>query len=81
MSKYTLTILAAIVMLSSAMPAVSQVVPSSGTVTILYELKRYPHVASNQIAVWIEDANGENVRTLYISDYTGGDVRAGRPGP
>ncbi|MDR7865563.1 MAG: DUF2271 domain-containing protein [Sporomusaceae bacterium] len=42
-----------------------------GTVTISYELHRMPTIASNQMAVWIEDSGGRFVKTLYVTWFTG----------
>jgi hypothetical protein len=42
---------------------------SPGTVTIAYNLS-HPHwIASNQLAVWIEDANGAFVKTIFATDF------------
>jgi hypothetical protein len=45
--------------------------PPPGTVTISYDLHRIPTIASNQLAVWIETADGAFVKTLYVSRFTG----------
>jgi len=42
----------------------------SGTVTISYVLHKIPTMASNQIAVWIEDEDGSYVKTLYATQFT-----------
>lgn len=42
-----------------------------GTVTISYDLHRMPTIASNQMAVWIEDDGGKLVKTLYVTWFTG----------
>lgn len=44
---------------------------SPGTVTISYDLKRMPTIASNQMAVWIEDGGGNFVKTLHVTWFTG----------
>lgn len=44
---------------------------TSGTVTISYDLYRMPTIASNQMAVWIEDGGGKFVKTLYVTWFTG----------
>ena len=43
--------------------------PVPGTVTITYTLHRIPRIASNQLAVWIEDSEGRFVRTLFATDF------------
>ncbi|GAB2882656.1 DUF2271 domain-containing protein [Streptomyces mayteni] len=43
---------------------------SLGLVRVSYRLHRVPTHASNQIAVWIEDASGAYVRTLFATSFT-----------
>ncbi|MDT0306433.1 DUF2271 domain-containing protein [Streptomyces sp. DSM 44917] len=43
---------------------------STGLVRISYRLHRIPTHASNQLAVWIEDASGAYVRTLFATSFT-----------
>ncbi|MBL1066449.1 DUF2271 domain-containing protein [Streptomyces sp. 7-21] len=43
---------------------------SLGLVRITYQLHRIPTHASNQIAVWIEDADGAYVTTLFATSFT-----------
>ncbi len=40
-----------------------------GSVTVSYTLHRIPRHASNQLAVWIEDAKGTFVQTLFATDF------------
>jgi hypothetical protein len=42
-----------------------------GNVSISFSFKRQNVIASNQVAVWIEDESGAIVKTLYISRFTG----------
>lgn len=58
-------------------PAVVSSVPSLGLVRIDYRLERQRGHASNQVAVWIEDAAGRHVRSLFATSFTaeGGYVR------
>ncbi|TDC25984.1 DUF2271 domain-containing protein [Streptomyces sp. 8K308] len=55
-------------------PATTALLPptaeSLGLVRISYRLHRIPTHASNQIAVWIEDADGAYVRTLFATSFT-----------
>lgn len=44
---------------------------ATGRVTISYTLTRLSRIASNQLAIWIEDADGRYVRTLFVTDFTG----------
>lgn len=45
-----------------------------GSVKIQYNLSNIPKLASNQLAVWIEDENGNYVRSIYATKFiaTGG---------
>ena len=43
---------------------------SPGSVTIGYELYSIKKMASNQIAVWMEDGSGRYVKTLYATRFT-----------
>ena len=42
---------------------------AKGNVTIGFTLTRISGRASNQYAVWIEDEDGQLVRTLFVTDY------------
>jgi hypothetical protein len=43
---------------------------SPGSVTVSYVLHRIPKIASNQVAVWIEDERGGYVKTLFATNFT-----------
>lgn len=43
----------------------------AGSVTVSYQFAWKPRIASNQVAVWIEDAAGAFVRTLFVTNFTG----------
>ncbi|AJA48443.1 hypothetical protein CPAST_c23730 [Clostridium pasteurianum DSM 525 = ATCC 6013] len=43
---------------------------SPGSVKIKYNLSYIRKLASNQVAVWIEDSNGNYIRSIYASNYT-----------
>jgi hypothetical protein len=43
---------------------------SAGTVEIFFTYTRQAGFASNQFAVWIEDGQGNHVRTLYATAFT-----------
>jgi len=47
----------------------AQAAGAKGTVTISYTMTRLFKIASNQLAVWIEDETGRYVRTLYATDF------------
>jgi len=42
-----------------------------GTLTITYKLYKIPKIASNQLAVWIEDSNGNFINTIFVTKFTG----------
>lgn len=44
---------------------------SLGTLEISFDFTRQRTIASNQYAVWIEDAEGKLVKTLYVTAFTG----------
>lgn len=43
----------------------------SGGVSVSFDYRRTRTIASNQTALWIENEKGENIRTLYVSNFTG----------
>lgn len=44
---------------------------SKGTLSVSFDYKHYPTLATGQYAVWIEDAQGNLVKTLYVTRFTG----------
>lgn len=42
----------------------------SSFLEITFDYNRASTIASNQMALWVENANGELVKTLYVSDFT-----------
>ena len=62
-------ILALSMLALASVAASAQASTSSGTVTISYGLS-HPHwIASNQLAVWIEDAQGAFIKTIFATDF------------
>lgn len=53
----------------SSPPAAAQQ-PEAGSVVISFDFQRQSGAASNQFAVWIEDAEGSFVTTLYATRFT-----------
>lgn len=43
-----------------------------GGVSIDFDCMRMSSMASNQLAVWIEDMDGNVVKTIYVTDFTAG---------
>ncbi len=64
-------VLLVLLLASSAVFAADTGVQAPGTVTVSYDLHRMPSIASNQMAVWIEDGNGKFVKTLFVTWFTG----------
>jgi hypothetical protein len=58
-------------LLVPALLAGAQSAAPAGTVVVTYALTRISQIASNQVAVWIEDGNGAFVRTVYVSNFAG----------
>lgn len=52
---------------------------SLGTVTITYTLYHIPKMASNQLAVWIEDPSGKYITTLFATRFMAGGGYKKRP--
>jgi len=68
MKKYLLIfILTAIVLTSAAAQQAAQAAPAA---EITFNYTRLTGSASNQFAVWIEDAKGQHVKTLYATRWT-----------
>lgn len=42
----------------------------SSFLEITFDYNRASTIASNQMALWVENTNGELVKTLYVSDFT-----------
>jgi hypothetical protein len=49
----------------------AQAAPPTGRVTVTFTVNRSMKIASDQLAVWIEDEKGAFVRTLFVTDFTG----------
>jgi len=56
-------------LLLSASVALSAQESPPGKVIVSYSLEHLDRRASNQLAVWIEDAEGRYVRTLFATDF------------
>ena len=68
--KFLLKIIFMLIFICIAIIPLSSGKEISGTVTISYVLHKIPTMASNQIAVWIEDEDGSYVKTLYATQFT-----------
>lgn len=63
-----------VILCVSAMALVGICEGASG-IQVRFDYQRMSTIASNQFAVWIENNDGEIVRTLFVTDFTG--VRRG----
>ena len=77
MKKYLLIfILTAIVLTSAAAQQAAQAAPAA---EITFNYTRLTGSASNQFAIWIEDAQGQHVKTLYATRWTAAGGFSRRP--
>ena len=53
-------------------PAESASPESASGIEISFTFRRGTTIASNQLAVWVEDAEGAVVKTLLVTDFTAG---------
>ena len=44
---------------------------SQGEVQIIFEFSRQNIIASNQFALWIEDMDGNLIKTVFVTNFTG----------
>lgn len=51
----------------------------TGTLTVKFDYKHYPTLATGQYAIWIEDAAGKLVRTVFVTRFTGRGGYNNRP--
>lgn len=54
-------------------------VPESGALTITFHYEKQSGYASNQFAVWMEDSEGNLVKTLYATRFTANGGYKNRP--
>ena len=52
---------------------------SAGELIITFDYEKQSGYASNQFAVWIEDADGNYIKTLYVTRYTANGGYKDRP--
>jgi hypothetical protein len=60
-------------------PPMSETKRGAGQVTVNFDYAAQPGSASNQFAVWIEDAAGKLVKTLYATKFTANGGYKNRP--
>ena len=54
-------------------------IPKSGELTIIFDYEKQSGHASNQFAVWIEDMDGNLIKTLYATKFTAHGGYKNRP--
>ena len=52
---------------------------AAGTLTVKFDYTHYPTLATGQYAIWIEDADGRLVRTVFVTRFTGRGGYNNRP--
>jgi len=45
-------------------------IQKKGSLTINYKLSKISKIASNQLAVWIEDSKGNYIQTVFVTKFT-----------
>ncbi len=63
----------------AAQPTASAVQRDDDIVAITFDFSKQSGYASNQFAVWIEDANGKLVKTLFVTQFTANGGYEKRP--
>lgn len=72
--KITVLFIGVVLLLSGCGTKKTSISQGPGSVKIQYNLSNISKLASNQLAVWIEDENGNYVRSIYATKFiaTGG---------
>lgn len=60
-----------IILLALFITASFEYAQNNKVVQINFDYTKREGFASNQIAVWVEDSNGNYIKTIYITDFTG----------
>ncbi len=67
---FTLAVACAMLLLWACAPAASAVTREDDIVSVAFDYQKQAGYASNQFAVWIEDADGALVKTLFVTQFT-----------
>ena len=76
---FAFTLVISSVYSGDAQSEMSAMQSGSGEVTITFDYQRQSGSASNQFAVWIEDMEGNHIKTLYATRYTANGGYKNRP--
>ena len=68
--KFIFAIFTLLLMSVAFFPTIAAEKKDSPSVKVTFPYIRQNGIASNQFAVWIEDANGQFIKTLYATRYT-----------
>jgi hypothetical protein len=69
MKRTALSVLCVLQLAFASMAVSAQAQARPGIVTISYNLFHLRWIASNQLAVWVEDAHGSFVTTIFATDF------------
>ena len=67
---FTLAVACTMLLLWACAPAASAVTREDDIVSVAFDYQKQAGYASNQFAVWIEDADGALVKTLFVTQFT-----------
>lgn len=69
-TKYIFSFSFTLILIFCACSSFAQSSSSSSAVKITFDYKRSSTIASNQVALWIQDESGKLVKTIYASNFT-----------
>lgn len=71
MTRRVRTLVLLVLLAAVSLPAQAQQTEPAGTVRVTFTVSRMRRIASDQMAVWIEDEKGGFVRTLFVTSFAG----------
>ena len=71
-SRHLIALALALILLAGCAPSKTTLAPAeeNGRMTISFDYAKQSGYAANQFAVWVEDANGALIKTLYATRFT-----------